>query len=93
MKEIIGSAAALIVFFILIIVLLIYLTIKILQFIVIAVNLYKQMIQNQKRMIELLKLNLPQHETKGEQANKKCPSCGRENSYQNKFCEFCGHIL
>jgi len=73
----------------------IYMQIKVIQFVVVAVNLYKEMIQNQKRIIKLLKKNIPPEQggAKIEIQEKKCPSCGTINEADSKFCDGCGMQL
>jgi predicted RNA-binding Zn-ribbon protein involved in translation (DUF1610 family) len=84
---------ALVIFSILMFFLFLYLTFKIIQFIIVAINLYKEMIQNQKRMIELLKYNIKENTETGIAMNIKCPSCGATNETDSGFCEKCGKAL
>lgn len=80
-------------FFFVTLIVAIYLTFKIIQFIVVAVNLYKEMVQNQKKIIELLKTNSSLPSEEKSIAKQKCPSCGAEVEADSKFCESCGVAL
>ena len=93
MEGIITGFVALILFFILMFILVIYLTYKIIQFIVVAINLYKEMVQNQKRIIQLLKMGLPTSIGEERAPQKKCPSCGAQIYSDDKFCENCGTAI
>ena len=57
---------------------------KHIQFIVVAVNLYKEMIQNQKRIIELLKFNVNGKGESGTTSNIKCLICHKQNAIKYK---------
>ncbi len=94
MQEVAIYMVIMVIFILVIIIAGIYLTYKIIQFIVVSVNLYKEMVQNQKRMIELLKKIKSKSRTEiTDTKSAVCPSCGTKIKSEDKYCDNCSFKL
>jgi hypothetical protein len=93
-----GTAGGIVLLIVAIIVFSIYFSFKSIQFIIKAINLYKDMISRQDIMIKLLdnisKCCSSQNELSGKKqlGTERCPESKKvvDNLKPNSFCEYCG---